>query len=179
MNLNRKRVLAGLAATGVLAGGLAYGGVALASTGGGGSPATTTATAPATTPAAGWCDGDGYMGGVRAGGQTVMTAAANYLGLTQTQLRDQLQAGKSLADVATAQGKSVSGLKDAILAAVTTRINASTGLTAAQKTALINEVKSHLDDIVNMTHPAGTGMHFRIGEDAGFPMGGMHGMRGI
>lgn len=176
MNLNRKRVLAGLAVTGVLAGGLAYGGVALASTGGGGSPATTTAT----QPASGWCDGGpGHMGGMWSGQQPVMKAAADYLGLSQAQLHSQLQSGKSLADVAAAQGKSVSGLKNAMLAAMTSRINASTRLSASQKAAMISEFKSHLDDMMTMTHPSGMGPHRMdspMMQDAGMPMGGMHGM---
>ncbi len=173
MNLNRKRVLAGLAVTGVLAGALAGGGVALASTGGSGTPAATTAT----SPTAGWCDGPGRMGGMWAGQQPVMKAAADYLGLSQAQLHDQLQSGKSLADVANAQGKSVSGLKNAILAAVTSSVNASTRLSAAQKTELIGEFKSHLDAMVTMTHPSG-GMHGPGGPmwHDGSPMGGMHGL---
>src|SRR5437763_15807723 len=39
-----------------------------------------------------------------------LSAAAEYLGLTEAQLRSQLESGKSLAQVATAQGKSGSGL---------------------------------------------------------------------
>ncbi len=53
MNLNRKRVLAGVAATGIVAGALAGGGVALASTGSNQTPATATAA----QPASGWCAG--------------------------------------------------------------------------------------------------------------------------
>lgn len=89
------------------------------------------------------------MYGVRAGQQPVLTAAADYLGLSLTQLRTQLHAGKSLADIATARGKPVAGLKDAILAAMTSRVNANTALTAQQKAALISQVKSHLDIMIN------------------------------
>src|SRR5436305_15007889 len=52
------------------------------------------------------------------GGQAI----ADYLGLTSADLRTQLEAGKTLADVATAQGKSVSGLADAIVADATTHL---------------------------------------------------------
>ena len=88
--------------------------------------------------------------GMRAGQQLVMTAAADYLGLSLTQLRTPLHAGTSLAGIATAQGKPASGLKDAILAAMTSRINANTALTAQQKAAMISQVKSHLDTVINM-----------------------------
>jgi hypothetical protein len=177
MNVNRKHVLAGLAATGVLAGAVAGGGVALASSR---TPAATTPTAAATAaqPAAGWCDGPGGMHGMGYGQQAGLTAAADYLGLSQAQLVSQLQAGKSLADVATARNKSVAGLKDAILAAMTSRINASTGLSAAQKAERISEVKSHLDAMVNGTYPVGAGgyqMHSPRW-NSGQPAGWMNGM---
>lgn len=174
MNVNRKHVVAGLAVTGILAGAVAGGGVALASAR---TPAPTAPTAAA-QPAAGWCDGPGGMHGMRYGQQAVLTAAADYLGVSQAQLVSQLQAGKSLADVATAQDKSVAGLKDAILAAMTSRINASTGLSTAQKAERISEVKSHLDAIVNRTYSVGAGgyrMHSPM-RDAGQPAGWMHGM---
>lgn len=157
MNRNTKRLVTGLAATGIVTGALAGGGVALASSG----PATpAAATVAATQYGPGWCDyglGLGPMAGLHNGQQPVLSAAATYLGLTQTQLRDQLQAGKSMADVAAAQGKTVDGLKNAILAAVTAQVNASTRLTATQKTALIAEAKSHLDTIVTTVHPLGEG----------------------
>jgi nucleoside 2-deoxyribosyltransferase len=73
------------------------------------------------------------MYGIWSGQQPVMTAAADYLGLSLTLLRTQLHSGTSLAGIATAQGKPVSGLKDAILAAMTSRINANTALTAQQR----------------------------------------------
>jgi len=56
-----------------------------------------------------------------------LDAAAAYLGLTEAQLRTQLESGKSLAQVAEAQGKSVDGLVD----------------------ALVNEAKKHLDRAVS------------------------------
>jgi hypothetical protein len=180
MNSTRKRLLAGLAATGVLAGGLAAGGVALASTGS--TPAAAAATTA--TPSSGPCDGvPGGMPGMWSGRPPAMRAAAAYLGLSQAQLRAQLQSGKSLADVAKARGKSVSGLENAILAAMTSWINSSTTLSATQKAAMISQVKSHLDAIVNDTFPSGPGMRpasspgWRMPAwDGNSPMGGMRGM---
>jgi hypothetical protein len=171
MKLN-KRTLAAVAATGVASGALAFGGVALATTSSTATPATATAAlaaTPAATPAvtptsaAGWCGGGpggtGLSGYGLLAGQQVMKATAAYLGLSQDQLLSQLQSGKSLAAVATAQHKPVSGLKTAILAAATSQVNASTRLSAAQKADMISELKSHLDAIVNATHPAGFGPH--------------------
>ena len=48
-----------------------------------------------------------------------LEAAASYLSVSRAQLLEQLSAGKSLAQVAAAHGKSVAGLKDAITAAIT------------------------------------------------------------
>lgn len=175
MNRNRKRLLAGLAATGVLAGGLTAGGVALASTG----PAPAAAAATAATPAGGPCHGGPVgMHGMWSGRQPAMTAAADYLGLTQAQLHAQLQSGKSLADLAKARGKSVSGLENAILTAMTSWINSSTTLSATQKAAMISQLKSHLGTMVNDTFPGGPGMHRGDSPDwdHGSPMGGMNGM---
>src|SRR3954469_11857285 len=50
-------------------------------------------------------------------------AAAKYLGLTNAQLRRELMAGKSLAQVAAAQNKDVDGLKSAIETAVKTELD--------------------------------------------------------
>jgi hypothetical protein len=84
---------------------------------------------------------------------------ADYLGLSQAQVGSKLQSGKSLADVARAQGKPVSGLKSTILATVTSQVNASSKLSSAQKAKVIGEVKSHLDAIVNATCKHGMGSH--------------------
>ena len=175
MKLNGKHVVTGLAAAGLVAGALTAGGVALASTG----PAPASATSASATPSYGPGTGNyGGMYGMWSGQQPVMTAAADYLGLSLTQLRAQLHAGASLADIAKAHGKPVPGLKDAILAAMTSRINASTALTAQQKAAMIDQVKSHLDTMINidMDHMPGTGMGEGMSShmtETGSPMGGM------
>ena len=83
-------------------------------------------------------------------------AVASYLGLTRTELRTQLRSGKSLAQIATAQGKTVAGLKAAILAAAKTRLDkaVTTGkLTAAQEQTLLDKLAAHIDDLVNRTRP--------------------------
>jgi hypothetical protein len=81
-------------------------------------------------------------------------AAAQYLGLTDAQLETQLRAGKSLAAVATAQGKTVAGLK----------------------AALVAQFSSTLDAYVNATHPGPGGPGFGGPGFGGFG-GAHHGFR--
>jgi len=82
--------------------------------------------------------------------------AASYLGLTEAQLREQLQDGKSLADVAKAQNKDVAGLKAALKANVTKKLDEAVKdghLTEAQKTRILADVDDRLDDVINGTPP--------------------------
>jgi hypothetical protein len=101
--------------------------------------------------------GPGFHGGFHViGGR--LSAAADYLGLTTAELREKLAAGQSLADVAKAEGKSVSGLKQAIRDAVKKRLDAAVSngsLTADQEKAILDFVDASLDDIVNgsFQHP--------------------------
>jgi hypothetical protein len=160
-----KRTLAAVAVTGVTSGAIAFGGATLAAASSAQSPAaatvaTTTPAAtptPAPAPSSGGCvggPGTGYGYG-RLPGPQVVQAVASYLGISQDDLLSQLRSGKSLAAIAAARGKPVAGLKNAILTAGTSEIDASTWLTAAQKATLVSDLKSHLDDIVNGTFPAG------------------------
>jgi hypothetical protein len=88
-----------------------------------------------------------------------LDGAADYLGLTEQQLREQLQSGKSLADVVKAtSGKSVDGLKAALKAKVTARLAEAVKdkhLTQAQADKIADELDQHLDDIINNTPPKG------------------------
>ena len=56
------------------------------------------------------------------GGADLLTAAANYIGITVADLRAELQAGKSLADVAVEKGKTRDGLIAALTQAESQRI---------------------------------------------------------
>jgi hypothetical protein len=168
MKLNRKRVVTGLVAGTLAAGALTAGGVALASTGAAPSPATPASAGPSHGFGAGHMSG---MYGMWSGQQPVMKAAADYLGLSLSQLQTQLRSGKSLADIASAQGKPVPGLEDAILAAMTSRINASTALTAQQKAAMISHMKSHLDAMIDMDMEHSPGAHMgEMGPPSGMGM---------
>jgi hypothetical protein len=99
-----------------------------------------------------------HRGGPGAGLRAIGGAAADYLGLTRAELRAQLRSGKSLAQIAVAQGKTVAGLKTAILAAARAHLDKAVTagrLTAAQAKTRLDALESHLDDIVNRTGPPG------------------------
>lgn len=95
------------------------------------------------------------------GGGPASQAIATYLGLTSDQIRTQLQSGKTLADIATAQGKTVAGLEDAIVAGAKTHLDAAVAagkLTADQETSMLASIKSHVADMVTSTGPPTGGM---------------------
>lgn len=79
-------------------------------------------------------------------------AAATYLGLTDTQLGSRLRSGKSLADIAAQQRKSVSGLEGAIRAAVKSDLDSAVKagrLTQAQENEILGRLDSRLSKLVN------------------------------
>ena len=93
--------------------------------------------------------------------------AAKYLGITTRQLHQQLRDGKSLADIAKANNKSVDGLKAAIKDAATKRLDQAVKdgkLTQTQRDEMAAELDEHIDDIVNLTppdRPARPKLHWR------------------
>jgi hypothetical protein len=122
------------------------GGALAAGGAGGGGPETGTTVG-----------GPGLAIGVEGDGPGGPSAAiADYLGLTEDELRAQLESGKTLAQITSAQGKSVSGLENVIYANAKTHLDqavANGKLTADQEQAMLAELKSHLDDLVNSTGP--------------------------
>jgi hypothetical protein len=79
-------------------------------------------------------------------------AAASYLGLTNAQLFQQLQSGKSLAQIATAKGKTVGGLEQAMTAPVKKALNAavaSKGITAAREKQILSRYSAGLSQRIN------------------------------
>ena len=111
--------------------------------------------------------GPGHGGPGRGGpglhGQASLAAAATYLGLTPAELRTQLESGKSLAEIAKAQGKSVDGLKKTLSADLQRKLDAAVKdgkLTQAQADEIESRLTEHLDDLVNGTgRPHGDGDH--------------------
>lgn len=84
-------------------------------------------------------------------GPELLGAAATFLGVTEAELRTQLEAGKSLADVAEAEGKSVAGLKATLVDAVEEKLGEAVEagrLTDAQRDEALDRLKERLDDFV-------------------------------
>jgi hypothetical protein len=88
-------------------------------------------------------------GHVRGG---MLKAAADYVGFTPKQLVYELRSGTSLAQVATARGKSVDGLEAALLAAFKARVDAAVAagrLDAARAQKLLGRAPAHIEKLVN------------------------------
>ncbi|MBE2316663.1 hypothetical protein DVA67_011800 [Solirubrobacter sp. CPCC 204708] len=115
-------------------------------------------------PGRGGGPGFGHGGGLhfRFGGAE---GAAEYLGLSEEELRTQLRDGKSLADIAKAENKSVEGLKAAIKAEFTERLDQAVKdgrLTQAERDEFASKLDERIDDIVNLTPPdRPAGLKFR------------------
>lgn len=81
-----------------------------------------------------------------------LDAAAVYLGLTDAQLRSRLNSGKTLAEVAKAENKSVDGLKTAMQKDVKEKLDAAVKagrLSKDEETQVLKEMSSRIDDLVN------------------------------
>jgi D-Tyr-tRNAtyr deacylase len=108
----------------------------------------------------GFAFGLGFPGGpglgLRGGGGVayadVLTPAADYLNVSLSTLQSDLKGGKTLAQEATAKSKTASGLIDAIVAAETKVLDAQKAagwLTDAQETALLDNFKDQVTELVN------------------------------
>jgi hypothetical protein len=101
--------------------------------------------------------GFGGPGGLRGGAggllaADVLTPAASYLGVPVSDLASDLKSGKTLAQEATAKGKTASGLIDAIVAAETKVLDAEVAagwITNTQETNLLSNLKDQVADLVN------------------------------
>jgi hypothetical protein len=109
--------------------------------------------------------GPGGPGGFRHGGPgehgergffggpgSLLSAAADYLGLKESELRSELASGKSLAKIADEKNKSKDGLKSALHDAVKKDLDAAVKankITQAQEDERLKDIDSHLDDIIS------------------------------
>ncbi len=92
------------------------------------------------------------LGGGRGGAGEIMDVIAEQTGLTAQELRDQLQAGGSLADVITANGGDVQAVIDAAVTAATERINAAVAdgkLTQERADEMLANLTQMITDMVN------------------------------
>jgi hypothetical protein len=183
--MNRKRITVGLLGLGTAGAVLGGAGIASAVTGQAGSPPADPVGRPAATATMPCWDDENLPAGrgPAYGHGTALDAAAKYLGLTENQLRTRLQDGASLADVAKSQGKSVTGLKDAIVAGVREHLQANTRLSAEQRNTMLERLRERIDAFVTADHHPGTGMGLRLGRaddergmGPGFGMGPRNGM---
>lgn len=98
----------------------------------------------------------GFEGGGRHGGPgrqhgPGLATAASYLGVTEAELRAEIQSGKSLADVARAEGKSVDGLKAKLKDGLETKLDAAVKagrITRAQADEILARMTERLDGMV-------------------------------
>jgi polyhydroxyalkanoate synthesis regulator phasin len=94
-----------------------------------------------------------------------LDAAATYLGLTEDQLRTQLESGKTLAQIANAtNGKSADGLIAALVADAKKHLDeavAAGKITKDQETEILSDLKDRITELVNGRLPAPPAMHFR------------------
>ncbi len=101
--------------------------------------------------------GGGFRGGGGGGFARNLGPAASYLGLTTSALQTEVQGGKTLAQVAKAQGKSVDGLISAMVDAQKTQFDAlvkSGRFTAAQAQQFESALTQRVTDMVNGTRPS-------------------------
>lgn len=100
-------------------------------------------------------------------GSESLTAAAEYLGLSASELREALSS-KTLAQVARDQGKSVDGLKSALRAAKKAQLDEAVTdgrITSDQRDALLERFDSQIGDVVNGIPPFLTDLARRLGVD--------------
>ena len=87
-----------------------------------------------------------------------LEGATTYLGLTEAQLRTELEGGKTLAQVAQDHGKTAAGLIDALVAAEQKEIDAAVTagrLTKAQADEFKSGLRDRITNLVNGKLPAG------------------------
>ena len=103
--------------------------------------------------------------------------AATYLGLTEAALRAELEDGKTLAEISKAEGKSVSGLVQALVKAAKARIDEAVadGRLTQQADELEAGLEQRITDLVNgELHGPGPGFQHGFGHEFG-PGSGFHG----
>ena len=91
-------------------------------------------------------------------GRVDLAAAAGFLGVTEAELRSSLEDGDTLAQLATANGKTAAGLVDALVAAAKADLDEKVEagrLTPAQRDAILEHMESRVERIVTGEPPFG------------------------
>lgn len=108
--------------------------------------------------------------GMGAGG-VVMDAAASYIGITETELATARHDGQSLAQIATAHGKTVVGLEQALVSAVEANLDglvAAGRITSAQAEQMLAHFEAQVQTVATRT---ATGPLFGRGGGMGLGLG--------
>ena len=93
-----------------------------------------------------------------------LDGAADYLGVSESQLRSELADGKTLAQIAQAHGKSADGLVDALAAKAKERLDGAVDkgrLTQAQADEMLEGLRDRIESLVNSPLPARPRFHLR------------------
>jgi hypothetical protein len=90
-----------------------------------------------------------------------LSAAADYLGLSVPELLEQLTSGKSLADVARAEDKSVDGLEEAMVADAKKRLDQAVEEGMLTEAQAKEKLEAKIDGVVNGKFPDRGERHFR------------------
>ena len=91
-----------------------------------------------------------------------LDAAATYLGLTEQQLRTELEGGETLAQVAKAHGRTVEGLVQAVVDSAKEKLDAAVTagrLTRAEADSMLAHLEERIADFVNGRFPGRFGDH--------------------
>jgi hypothetical protein len=91
-----------------------------------------------------------------------LDAAATYLGVTEAQLRTELESGKTLAQIATAHGKTAEGLVGALLDAAKQKLDSAVAagrLSRADADSMLAGLKDRMTELVNGRFPRPFGDH--------------------
>jgi hypothetical protein len=111
------------------------------------APVTTPAATPATTPGA---NRPGKTEGLRGGASSA--ALAQFFGISTTDFQTARSSGQTLAQIATAHGKSTADLKAFLTAQMKTRLDAVVAagkMTSQQEQNALTGLSSRLDQIIN------------------------------
>ncbi len=106
--------------------------------------------------------GPGHRGGPGGPRGAMHQELAKALGISQEKLHEQLHDGKSVADIAKAQGKSLESVRDALRAAAKTRLDkavAAGDLTRAQADDMLEHLEEHLSRLDEPFGRRGPGHH--------------------